>query len=106
MRIVRYLVTVGADGRSAGAISTFLGNIPPSRLSFHLGHLERAGLIESLRDGRQIIYSATFPALSDLVAFLMRDCCEGHCLVCDRAIALFAKCTGRPTLVCEDVESQ
>jgi ArsR family transcriptional regulator, arsenate/arsenite/antimonite-responsive transcriptional repressor len=38
-----------------------------------------------------------FPALSDLVAFLMRDCCEGHCAVCDKAIALFAKCTGRPT---------
>jgi hypothetical protein len=27
----------------------------------------------------------------------MHDCCEGHCAWCDQAIALFAKCSGRPT---------
>ncbi len=97
LRIVRMLVVAGADGRSAGAIGEALGGAPASRLSFHLGQLEKAGLVESRREGRSIIYSAIFPALSDLVAFLMRDCCEGHCAVCDKAIELFAKCTGRPT---------
>ncbi|MFK4046198.1 hypothetical protein ACI2KH_14670 [Roseomonas mucosa] len=76
-----------------------------------MNHLEHAGLIESRRERRSIIYSAIFPALSDLVAFLMRDCCEGHCEVCDQAISLFARCTGRPTagglpsrqpMICED----
>ncbi|MGL3822278.1 ArsR/SmtB family transcription factor [Sphingopyxis sp. R3-92] len=97
LRIVRMLVVAGADGRSAGAIGEALGGAPASRLSFHLGQLERSGLIVSRREGRSIIYSAIFPALSDLVAFLMRDCCEGHCAVCDKAIELFSKCTGRPT---------
>ena len=97
LRIVRLLVVAGADGRSAGAIGEELGGTPPSRLSFHLSQLEQAGLVVSRREGRSIIYSAIFPALSDLVAFLMHDCCEGHCLSCDQAIELFAKCTGRPT---------
>lgn len=96
LRIIRMLVVAGADGRSAGLIAEAL-EAQPSRISFHLNQLEQAGLVESRREGRSIIYSAIFPALSDLVAFLMRDCCGGHCAVCDKAIALFAKCTGRPT---------
>lgn len=97
LRIIRLLVVAGADGRPAGAIARELDGAAPSRVSFHLNQLEQAGLVESRREGRSIIYSAIFPALSDLVAFLMHDCCEGHCKVCDQAIALFAQCTGRPT---------
>lgn len=101
LRIIRLLVTAGANGMAAGAITEALATASAPRVSFHLNHLEHAGLIESRRDGRSIIYSAVFPALSDLVAFLMKDCCSGHCEVCDRAIALFAKCTGRPQNVAE-----
>ena len=97
LRMVRLLVVAGAGGRSAGAIAEALDGAAASRISFHLSQLERAGLVVSRREGRSIIYSAIFPTLSDLVAFLMKDCCEGHCEVCDQAIALFAHCTGRPT---------
>ena len=97
LRIVRMLVVAGANGRSAGAIAEALDGAPASRISFHLKELEQSGLVESRREGRSIIYSAIFPALSDLVAFLMHDCCQAHCKVCDKAIALFAKCLGRPT---------
>lgn len=102
LRIVRMLVIAGADGMSAGAIAAALDEAPPSRISFHLKELGHAGLVTSRRHGKSIIYSADFPALSDLVAFLMHDCCEGHCAYCDKAIALFAKCTGRPTGPSED----
>ena len=97
LRIVRLLVRAGADGMAAGAIASALDSSAASRISFHLNHLEQAGLVVNRREGRSIIYSAIFPTLSDLVSFLMRDCCEGHCEVCDRAIALFSQCTGRPT---------
>ncbi|MBS0234164.1 MAG: winged helix-turn-helix transcriptional regulator [Proteobacteria bacterium] len=97
LRIIRMLVETGADGLSSGGIAVTLDGASPQRTSFHLKELENAGLIESRREGKSIIYSAVFPALSDLVAFLMHDCCGGHCKFCDRAIALFANCTGRPT---------
>ncbi|HHG5368149.1 TPA: ArsR/SmtB family transcription factor [Pseudomonas aeruginosa] len=97
LRIVRMLVVAGAEGMSAGAIAEALDHAQPSRVSFHLKELERAQLLVSRRDGKSIIYSADFPALSNLVAFLMHDCCQGHCVYCDKAIKLFAKCTGRPT---------
>ncbi|MBI0538459.1 transcriptional regulator [Roseomonas sp. KE2513] len=99
-RIVRRLVVAGADGMAAGAIGEAVG-VSGSRLSFHLSDLERSGLIRSRREGRSIIYSAIFTALSDLVALLMRDCCEGHCEVCDQAISLFARCNGRPQAVAD-----
>lgn len=96
LRIVRLLVVAGAEGLPAGAIAEKLGGAASPRISFHLAQLEQAGLIQSRRNGRFIVYSATFSALSDLVTFLMHDCCQGHCKYCDRAIALFAKCEGRP----------
>jgi ArsR family transcriptional regulator, arsenate/arsenite/antimonite-responsive transcriptional repressor len=109
LRIIRLLVKAGADGLSAGAITRSIAGASAPRISFHLSHLENAGLVESRRKGRSIIYGAVFPTLSNLVAFLMRDCCQGHCEVCDRAIALFARCTGRPQkigrrrdMVCEE----
>ncbi|MBD8566218.1 helix-turn-helix transcriptional regulator [Oxalobacteraceae sp. CFBP 13730] len=97
LRIVRMLVVAGADGMAAGAINEKLGESTGSRVSFHLSQLEQAGLVASRRVGRSIIYSVIFSALSDLVAFLMHDCCQGHCKYCDRAIAQFSKCEGRPS---------
>lgn len=97
LRIIRLLVVTGANGLAAGEIGSSLGGVPSSRLSFHLSQLEHAGLVEKRREGRSIIYSAIFPALSDLVAFLTHDCCQGHCAYCDKAIELFSKCEGRST---------
>lgn len=91
LRIVRLLVTAGPDGLPAGAIGDAMG-ATSSRMSFHLNHLEQAGLVTSRRDGRSIIYSATYPALSGLVEFLMRDCCQGHPEVCTPAITALSAC--------------
>lgn len=87
MRIVRLLVTAGPEGMPAGVIGEAMDGASTSRMSFHLSHLEHAGLVQSRREGRSIIYSASFTALSDLIQFLMRDCCQGHPEVCNPAVA-------------------
>jgi DNA-binding transcriptional ArsR family regulator len=96
LRIVRLLVVAGPEGMAAGAIGEAMDGASSSRMSFHLGHLEQVGLVESRREGRSIIYSAAYPALSSLIDFLMRDCCQGHPEVCSAAVAAAAACC-RPT---------
>lgn len=95
LRIVRLLVTAGPGGMPAGAIGEALG-AASSRLSFHLTHLEHAGLIQSKREGRSIRYNAAFEALSGLIAFLMRDCCQGRPEVCEPAMSALSACDCPP----------
>ncbi len=95
LRIVRLLVRAGPQGLSAGTIGSAIDGSSSSRISFHLNHLEQAGLIDSRRDGRSIIYNAALPTLAALIEFLMRDCCQGHPEICAPAIAAMA-CSCQP----------
>ena len=81
LRIVRLLVTAGPDGIAAGAIAEAAG-VSASNVSFHLKELTQAGLATATREARSIIYAADYAALSDLVQFLMKDCCQGHPAIC------------------------
>jgi ArsR family transcriptional regulator, arsenate/arsenite/antimonite-responsive transcriptional repressor len=92
LRIVRLLVTAGPAGMPAGAIGEAMDGASSSRMSFHLSHLEQAGLVQSRREGRLILYSAAYPALSGLIEFLTRDCCQGHPEVCNPALASLSTC--------------
>lgn len=76
MRIVRRLVKAGDKGMPSGALAEALG-VSPASMSFHLGHLESAGLLKSTRQSRSIIYTANYEALGGLIRFLMEDCCSG-----------------------------
>lgn len=79
LSIFRLLVSRGA--LPAGDIAQVL-DMPPSTLSFHLKDLRMAGLVESRRNGRQVIYTANFQALTALVSFLAEDCCAGQPELC------------------------
>ncbi|WP_073057593.1 ArsR/SmtB family transcription factor [Kaistia soli] len=81
LRMVKALVVAGPEGMPAGAVADAVG-VPASSASFHLAHLERAGLLTSRRESRSIIYAADYAGLSALVGFLMLDCCQGHPAVC------------------------
>ena len=81
LRVVRLLVQAGPEGMAAGAIGEAMG-AGSSTISFHLAHLERAGLVQSRREARSIIYSASYTGLSSLIRFLMTDCCAGRPEVC------------------------
>lgn len=91
LRLVRSLVTAGPDGMASGVLAEAVG-VSAATVSHHLKELSHAGLVASRREGRSIIYSAAYPVLSDLIAFLMRDCCQGRPEVCAPAMAVLANC--------------
>ena len=76
LAIFRLLVQAGPEGMAAGEIADKLG-IPASSLSFHLAHLTRADLTEQRRESRSLIYSANFPTMNGLIAFMTENCCGG-----------------------------
>ena len=72
----RALVRAGPGGVAAGEIARQL-DIPPPTLSFHLKALLHAGLIQSKRTGRSLLYSTDFQALRRVLAYLTENCCQG-----------------------------
>jgi DNA-binding transcriptional ArsR family regulator len=76
LALFRLLVRTGEKGLPAGAIAAELA-IPNSSLSFHLSHLNEAGLVKQERQGRSLIYSANYAAMNALVGYLMENCCAG-----------------------------
>lgn len=81
LAIYRELVQTGPEGMAAGEIAHRLG-ILPNTLSANLNLLSNAGLIASRRQGRSIIYRAAYDRMSELLAYLMQDCCQGRPEVC------------------------
>jgi len=91
LAIVRTLVRQGPEGLAAGAIAEAM-SVSPSNVSFHLSHLERAGLIRSRLESRSIIYSASYETLGALIRFLTEDCCQGKPEICAPLTALSCLC--------------
>jgi ArsR family transcriptional regulator, arsenate/arsenite/antimonite-responsive transcriptional repressor len=81
LRVFRLLVPAAEAGMPAGEIAEEL-DIPPATLTFHLKELSHAGLVESRRDGRSIIYSLRCQGMSDLLKFLAQECCKGQPELC------------------------
>ena len=77
LQIVRHLIVKGGEGDSAGAIGQVV-NAAPSKITFHISALERAGLVTSERVSRQIIYRVEFKQMGLLINYLMEDCCGGR----------------------------
>ena len=74
LALFRLLVTCGPEGLAAGAIGEKLG-VPPSSLSFHLQELVHAGLITQRRLSRNLIYSAEYGRMNELLLYLTENCC-------------------------------
>lgn len=81
LEIFRLLVKAGPGGMPAGKIAEATGTLP-NTLSASLTLLSNAGLVHSRRDGRSVIYSPDYQAMSGLLAFLMEDCCSGEPAIC------------------------
>ena len=74
LALFRLLVKRGPEGYTPTQLTEKL-DIPAPTLSFHLKELQRAGLIEARRDGRNLFYSPNFPRMNKLVGFLTDNCC-------------------------------
>jgi ArsR family transcriptional regulator len=81
LRVFRLLVPTGESGMPAGEIAERL-DIPSATLTFHLKELSHAGLVESRREGRSIIYSLRCEGMNELLTFLARDCCRNQPELC------------------------
>lgn len=86
LAIYRLLVEQGPEGLPAGLIGERVGLVPSS-LTFHLQALQRAGLITQTRASRQMIYSADYALMNELVGYLTDNCCAGSKQGCDTACA-------------------
>src|SRR5271166_1558291 len=81
LNLLRLLMSQGPSGLPAGELASRLG-IPASTTSFHLAALERAGLTQATRQGRQIVHAARLIGVRELLTFLTETCCSGHPELC------------------------
>jgi len=89
--VFRLLVKAGPEGMAAGAIAKKL-KTAANTMSAQLLVLSNAQLIRARRDGRSIIYSVDFDAMSKLLVFLTEDCCRGAAEVCAPLAAIAKRC--------------
>ncbi len=75
LKAFHLLSVAGNEGIGAGSLAKQLG-IPHNTLSTHLAILTRAGLVSSQRSGRNITYRIVPESLSNLLLFLLADCCN------------------------------
>lgn len=75
LAIFRLLVTAGPDGITPGEMAKQL-DLPAATLSFHLKELSQVALVDKLKQGRSIRYSANYQTMTQLIAFLSENCCS------------------------------
>lgn len=81
----RLLMAAGEAGLPSGTIALKL-DIAPTRMSFHLTALERAGLLKTRREGRHIHYAVNTGQMGALIEFLIEDCCNNNPAICGFAL--------------------
>lgn len=74
LRVFKLLLEYGREGTVPGKIAEEL-KIPDNTLSFHLSHMNKAGLVTSKKEGRSITYFANCDMIEDLIKFLQENCC-------------------------------
>lgn len=82
--IFRLLVEAGTAGMPAGQIGEKLG-LASATLSFHLNQLKHAHLVKFRRESRSLIYTAEYPVMNNLLAYLTENCCRGDAAACGLA---------------------
>jgi ArsR family transcriptional regulator, arsenate/arsenite/antimonite-responsive transcriptional repressor len=87
LKLFRRLIQAGDEGMSAGSLADFAGSAAPT-VSAQLLVLLNADLVYSQRNGRQIIYYANYAQMSELMTFMLEDCCCGAQDICQPLAAV------------------
>ncbi len=98
----RLLVQREPEGVAAGELARLLA-VPQNTMSAHLAILTRAGLAQSARRGRSIVYRARLDALRKLTLFLLTDCCGGRSEICAPLVADLSPCCAKEAPMPEPV---
>lgn len=86
LRVFRSLVVAGQEGLTPGQLAEQLG-VAPNALLFHLKELSHAGLVSQERQGRHLIYRASFATMNQVLTYLTDNCCEGEPCLTDEAVS-------------------
>jgi len=81
LTLIRSLIQAGPEGILAGDLAR-TAKIGATTASAQLLVLTNAGLAQSQRRGRQVVYSARYDRIRDLMQFLMLDCCARRPDIC------------------------
>ncbi len=76
LRIFKLLVRAGREGVNIGTLQRMLG-IPATTLGHHLGTLAKAGLVDQERRGREVICTANYKAVNEILDYVREECCAG-----------------------------
>lgn len=93
LSVFRMLVREEPTGLPAGEIARRMGT-PANTMSSNLAILERCGLVMRERQGRSIIYRANLDGASQLLLYLVEDCCRGNPDVCAPAMRVVQDACG------------
>ena len=85
LKIFRVLIAAGSRGIVAGDIGEMLG-VRQNTLSNNLSSLVNVGLIRNQREGRSIRYFADFDGMSQLLSYLLHDCCGASRIACEALV--------------------
>lgn len=84
LRIFKLLVKAGPEGANIGTLQQRL-DIPATTLAHHLASLTRATLVDQERRGREVICTANYKTVSDVLAYVQGECCAGLASADDEA---------------------
>jgi DNA-binding transcriptional ArsR family regulator len=80
LKVFRALVVAGNRGITPTVMAEGAG-MAATTLSFHLKELMHAGLVTQERDGRHLIYRASYERMNELLGYLTANCCQGEACV-------------------------
>jgi ArsR family transcriptional regulator len=76
LRAFKLLVRAGREGTNIGTLQKHLG-VPATTLAHHLATLTQADLVQQERRGREVICTANYKAVDDVLGYVKAECCAG-----------------------------